>query len=150
MEGYQSGKSIKNGPALAGHGAEAVRKAITRSMTNLPERLRQSLPWDQDAEIAQHARLGIGTRLCIGTRLGIYFCDPQSPWQRGTNENPTGLLRQYFPQGTDFSRHPARELEAVAQAMNTRPRKTPGWQTPAAILDGFLTGQDQASVATTG
>lgn len=66
------------------------------------------------------------------------------------NENTTGLPRQYFLQGTDFSRHPAKELEAVAQALNTRPRKMPGWKTPAEILDGFLTGQDQASVATTG
>ena len=106
--------------------------------------MRQSLTWDQGAEIAQHARLG------IDTRLGIDFCVPQSPWQRGTNENTSGLPRQYCSQGTDFSRHPARELEAVVQAMNTRPRKMPGWKTPAEILDGLLTGQDQARVATTG
>jgi transposase, IS30 family len=82
---------IKNGPALAGHGAEAVRGAIAASITTLPDQLRQSLTWDQGAEMAQHAQL----RIDIG--LAIYFCDPHSPWQRGTNENTNGLLRQYFP-----------------------------------------------------
>ena len=144
MEGYQIGKSIKNGPALAGHGAEAVRDAITRSIACLPERLRQSLTWDQGAEMAQHARLR------IDTGLQIYFCDPQSPWQRGTNENTNGLLRQYFPKGTDLSQHTANELDAVANAMNTRPRKTLGWKTPAEALDYFLTNARIESVATTG
>lgn len=117
MEGYQPGKSIKNGPPLAGHGAEAVRDAITRSITSLPDTLRQSLTWDQGAEMAQHARLR------IDTGLQIYFCDPQSPWQRGTNENTNGILRQYFPKGTDLSQHTSDELDAVAHAMITRPRK---------------------------
>ena len=81
----------KNGPALAGHGAEAVRDAIASSITTLPEQLRRSLTWDQGAEMAQHAQLR------IDTGLAVYFCDPQSPWQRGTNENTNGLLRQYFP-----------------------------------------------------
>jgi len=144
MEGYQPGGAVKNGPAMAGHGAEAVRNAITRTMTSLPERLRQSLTWDQGAEMAQHAGLR------IDTGLQIYFCDPQSPWQRGTNENTNGLLRQYFPKGTDLSRHSSRELDAVAHTINTRPRKTLGWKTPAEALDGFLTKVHTDGVATTG
>ena len=134
-DGYRRGEAIRNGLPLAGHGAEAVRKAITQSMSELPEKLRQSLTWDQGAEMAQHARLR------IDSGLQIYFCDPQSPWQRGSNENTNGLLRQYFPKGTDLSQHSARELDAVARAMNTRPRKTLGWKTPAEILDQFLAGQ---------
>jgi IS30 family transposase len=122
----------KNGPPLAGHGAEAVRDAITRTMARFPEQFRQSLTWDQGAEMAQHPQLR------IDTGLEVYFCDPQSPWQRGTNENTNGLLRQYFPKGTDLSRHSANDLEAVALALNTRPRKTLGWQTPAEALNQVL------------
>lgn len=144
MEGHQPGKGIKNGPALAGHGAEAVRDAITRSMTSLPDQLRQSLTWDQGAEMAQHARLR------VDAGLQIYFCDPRSPWQRGTNENTNGLLRQYFPKGTDLSRHTAAELNAVAHAINTRPRKTLAWKTPTEALDEFLAGVQMTPVATTG
>ena len=144
MVGYQRGQGIKNGPPLAGHGAEAVRKAIAGNICKLPEKLRQSLTWDQGAEMAQHAQLR------IASGLEIYFCDPQSPWQRGSNENTNGLLRQYFPKGTDLSRHTVGELDAVAHALNTRPRKTLGWKTPAEILDQFLVEQYKASVATTG
>ena len=144
MDGYQRGQGIKNGLPLAGHGAEAVREAIAGSMRKLPEKLRQSLTWDQGAEMAQHASLR------IDTGLEIYFCDPKSPWQRGSNENTNGLLRQYFPKGTDLSRHTAKELDAVAHAINTRPRKTLGWKTPAEVLDQFLVGQYEAGVATTG
>jgi IS30 family transposase len=144
MDGYQRGQRIKNGPPLAGHGAEAVREAIVQSMGELPEQLRQSLTWDQGAEMAQHVRLS------IDAGLQIYFCDPQSPWQRGSNENTNGLLRQYFPKGTDLSRHSAQELDAVAHAMNTRPRKTLGWKTPAEVLDQFLIGQHNLAVATVG
>ncbi|MGD9714994.1 MAG: IS30 family transposase [Thermomicrobiales bacterium] len=144
MDGYQRGPRIKNGPPLAGHGAEAVREAIIQSMGELPEQLRQSLTWDQGAEMAQHVRLS------IDAGLQIYFCDPQSPWQRGSNENTNGLLRQYFPKGTDLSRHSAQELDAVAHSMNTRPRKTLGWKTPAEVLDQFLIGQYNPSVATVG
>jgi IS30 family transposase len=122
----------KNGPALTGHGAEAVRDAITDAMTMLPQQLRRSLTWDQGAEMAHHAQLR------IDTGLQIYFCDPQSPWQRGTNENTNGLLRQYFPKGTDLTRHGAEDLAAVAAALNTRPRKTLGWRTPAEVLDEHL------------
>ena len=123
---------VKNGPALAGHGAEAVRDAIASAIVDLPKHLRRSLTWDQGVELAQHAQLR------IETGLPIYFCDPHSPWQRGTNENTNGLLRQYFPKGTDLSRHLPVELEAVAAALNSRPRKTLGWKTPAEALQDHL------------
>src|SRR5918993_870818 len=143
MEGHGAAPREKNGPALAGHGAEAVCDAITRTITSLPEQLRRSLAWDQGSEMAEHARLR------IDTGLDIYFCDPHSPWQRGTNENTNGLLRQYFPKGTDLTRHSRSDLDAVAVALNTRPRKTLGWKTPAEAFDNHLrTGQ--AGVATTG
>lgn len=126
------GPRVKNGPAVTGAGAEAVRDAIAAQLAGLPEHLRRSLTWDQGAELAQHARLKID----LG--LQVYFCDPQSPWQRGTNENTNGLLRQYFPKGTDLARHSAEDLAAVADALNSRPRKTLEWRTPAEVLDEFL------------
>ena len=126
------GPRIKNGPAVTGAGAEAVRDAITAQLGGLPGHLRRSLTWDQGAELAQHARLR------IDTGLQVYFCDPQSPWQRGTNENTNGLLRQYFPKGTDLARHSPGDLAAVADALNSRPRKTLGWRTPAEVLDEHL------------
>ena len=107
MPGHGDGPREKNGPALAGHGAEAVRDAIAREIAILPEQLRRSLTWDQGAEMAQHARLR------IDTGLAIYFCDPHSPWQRGTNENTNGLLRQYFPKGTHLGEHGPDDLEGV-------------------------------------
>ena len=134
---------VKNGPALAGHGAEAIRDAIAASITTLPEQLRRSLTWDQGAEMAQHARLR------IETGLPIYFCDPHSPWQRGSNENTNGLLRQYFPKGTDLAKHSASDLEAVAAALNSRPRKTLGWKTPAEALNDHLLSIQTGGVATT-
>lgn len=132
MEGHGNGVRVKNGPPLAGHGAEAVRNAIAAKIVLLPERLRRSLTWDQGAEMAQHVQLR------IDTGLEIYFCDPQSPWQRGTNENTNGLLRQYFPKGTDISRYTERELDAVADALNCRPRKSLGWKAPAEALRDLL------------
>jgi transposase, IS30 family len=126
------GPRVKNGPAVAGHGAEAVRDAIASTITTLPEQLRRSLTWDQGTEMAQHAQLR------IETGLPVYFCDPHSPWQRGSNENTNGLLRQYFPKGTDLSRHSAEDLAAVAATLNGRPRKALGWRTPAEALDEWL------------
>jgi IS30 family transposase len=122
----------KNGPALAGHGAEAVRDAIAKSIQDLPGYLRKSLTWDQGAEMAQHEKLK------SDTGIDVYFCDPKSPWQRGRNENTNGLLRQYFPKGTDLSKHRADDLEAVAHTLNSRPRKTLGWRTPAEALAELL------------
>lgn len=143
MSGHGSKPRTKNGPALAGHGAEAVRDAIARTITTLPKQLRRSLTWDQGAEMARHAELR------IETGLSIYFCDPRSPWQRGSNENTNGLLRQYFPKGTDLAAHGANDLAAVAHALNTRPRKTLGWRTPAEVLDEILRLPQKDRVATT-
>ncbi len=143
MDGHGVAPRAKNGPALAGHGAEAVRDAIDVTITKLPEQLRKSLVWDQGAEMAQHAQLR------IDTNLEIYFCNPSSPWQRGTNENTNGLLRQYFPKGTDLSKHSRDDLEAVAKTLNTRPRKTLDWKTPAEALNVQLS-LIQKRVATTG
>ena len=143
LAGHGDAPRIKNGPALAGHGAEAVRDAITRTIITLPEELRRSLTWDQGAEMAQHARLK------IDAGIQVYFCDPHSPWQRGTNENTNGLLRQYFPKGTDLSVHSAEEIAAVAAALNARPRKTLGWRTPAEVLDEWLREGNRICVATT-
>jgi len=123
---------VKNGPPITGHGGEQVRDAIAAAIITLPEQLRRSLTWDQGAEMAEHAKLR------IDTGLQIYFCDPHSPWQRGTNENTNGLLRQYFPRGTDLTRHAPEDLAAVAAALNSRPRKTLGWKTPAEALDEYL------------
>jgi len=133
----------KNSAPLAGRGAEAVRDAIIGQLDGLPPLLRRSLTWDQGSELAQHAELK------LATNIDIWFCDPHSPWQRGTNENTNGLLRQYFPRGTDLTRHSRDDLDAVALALNTRPRKTLGWRTPAEALDQLLTSPELAGVATT-
>ena len=143
MHGHTHGAHIKNGPALAGHGAEAVRDAVTAKIAMLPKQLHKSLTWDQGAEMAQHSQLRLETGLVI------YFCDPRSPWQRGTNENTNGLLRQYFPKGTDLSRYSERELDAVAATLNSRPRKTLDWNTPAEALNKLLFSTPQTGVATT-
>ena len=134
---------VKNGPALAGHGAEAVRDAITSTIATLPDQLRRSLTWDQGAEMAQHAQLR------IDTGLHVFFCDPRSPWQRGTNENTNGLLRQYFPKGTDLNRHSASDIAAVATTLNRRPRKTLGWRTPSEAFNELLLSHQRGRVATT-
>lgn len=143
MHGHGEGPRVKNGPPLAGHGAEAVRNAIQRSIVHLPRHLRRSLSWDQGAEMARHAEL------TVAANLPIYFCDPHSPWQRGTNENTNGLLRQYFPKGTDLSLYGPDDLKAVASALNARPRKTLGWKTPAEALDAVLANVETDHVATT-
>ena len=133
----------KTGPALAGHGAEAVRAAIAATLTPLPEHLRRSLTWDQGTEMAQHVQLR------LDTGLPVFFCDPHSPWQRGTNENTNGLLRQYFPKGTDLSTHAVDDLAAIAAALNGRPRKTLGWKTPTEALNDCLCSHPEPAVATT-
>jgi IS30 family transposase len=143
MHGHGDQARINTGPPLAGHGAQAVRDAIAASIETLPEQLRRSLTWDQGAEMAQHAQLR------IDTGLQVFFCDPHSPWQRATNENTNGLLRQYFPKGTDLSKHSLGDLTAVATALNSRPRKTLGWKTPAEVLNEQLLSIQRGGVATT-
>jgi IS30 family transposase len=115
-----------------GHDPAAVAEAMTQAMAGLPGSLRRSLTWDQGKEMTLHAQIA------AATDLEIYFCDPHSPWQRGSNENTNGLLRQYFPKGTDLSVRSRDELDRVAAQLNSRPRKTLGWKTPAQALDQAL------------
>lgn len=142
-EGFGTTPRTKNGPALAGYGAVTMKRALAKTMTTLPAQLRRSLTWDRGKELSQHAAFR------VETGIPVYFADPQSPWQRGTNENTNGLLRQYFPKGTDLARWNADEIEAVAATLNGRPRKTLGWKTPAEALDEHLLLVQQAGVATT-
>jgi transposase, IS30 family len=115
-----------------GHGAPAVQQAMVAKMSQLPEILRLTLTWDQGHEMANHAQIA------AATGLDIYFCDPHSPWQRGSNENTNGLLRQYFPKGSDLSTHGPGYLDFVAAELNNRPRKRLDWKTPAEALDQLL------------
>ncbi len=108
-----------------GNTAEAIRDALTETVQRLPEHLWQSLTWDQGREMAQHVQFS------IDTGVEVYFCDPQSPWQRGTNENTNGLLRQYFPKTTDMSKLTQTDLDEAAHSLNTRPRQTLGRMTPS-------------------
>jgi IS30 family transposase len=144
MEGWGEQPSVKNGPSLGGYGAVAMNAALAASMTKLPEQLRKTLTWDRGKELSGHAQFALDT----GTL--VFFADPHSPWQRPTNENTNGLLRQYFPKGTDLSRWSADDLEAVAHTLNNRPRKILGWKTPTEIFEEQLRSLPQAGVASTG
>ena len=115
-----------------GHGAEQVRDALVAAVAVLPASLRRSLTWDQGVEMSRH------DEFVLAAQVPVYFCERASPWQRGTNENTNGLLRQYFPKGTDLRSHTAAHLASVAADLNARPRKILGWETPSQQLDRLL------------
>ena len=115
-----------------GRNAESVRDALAANIQRLPERLRRSLTWDQGKEMAKHAEF------TIQSGVEVYFCDPSSPWQRGSNENTNGLLRQYFPKGADFVAYDQAALDAVADELNGRPRQTLKWMKPSAAFDQLI------------
>ena len=121
---------------VKGKDTASVVTALTKQVRRLPTELRRSLTWDRGMELAQHKRF------TVATDVQVYFCDPQSPWQRGTNENTNGLLRQYFPKGTELSQYSQADLNKIALRLNRRPRKTLGFCDPASKLN--------ASVALTG
>jgi IS30 family transposase len=143
-DGYRHEETPKNGPALGGYGAITMKNALTNTMSTLPTQLARSLTWDRGKEMSAHAQFR------VETGIPVSFADPQSPWQRGTDENTNGLLRQHFPQGTDLFRWSAEGLEAVAHALNVRPRKTLGWKTPAKAFNEQRTSLQEAGVTTTG
>ena len=144
LEGWGKIPVVKNGASLGGYGAVAMNAALASSITSLPIQLRKTLTWDRGKELSGHAQFTLDT----GTK--VFFADPHSPWQRPTNENTNGLLRQYFPKGTDLSRWSATDLEAVALALNNRPRKVLGWRTPAEVFAEQLQSLQQPGVASTG
>jgi IS30 family transposase len=115
-------------PLPDGRTARHVRAALTRQLIRLPAELRRTLTWDQGKEMAEHVRFS------VDTAIDVYFCDPHSPWQRGSNENTNGLLRQYFPKTADLSAYTRTDLAAVARQLNTRPRQTLGWKKPAEVF----------------
>jgi IS30 family transposase len=123
-------------PMPGGKGAAAFAAAVTPVIAGLPASVRRSLTWDQGKEMALHKQIS------IAADVRIYFCDPHSPWQRPSNENTNGLLRQYFPKGSDLSQVPPQRLAEVADELNGRPRKVLGWKTPAEAMAGFLDSQD--------
>ena len=144
LPGYGQSPVVKRGPALAGYSAEAMKAALITAWGKVPSALRRSLTWDRGKELAGHQAL---TRE-IGTP--VFFADPRCPWQRGTNENTNGLLRQYFPKGTDLSRWAPIDLDGVARALNDRPREVLGWRTPAEVFQDDVESLKIVGVATTG
>jgi IS30 family transposase len=127
----------------SGINAESARIGLTQKILTLPENLRRSLAWDQGREMKQHVQF------TIDTGVQVYFCDPKSPWQRGSNENSNGLLRQYFPGGKTVAHYTTEQLDHVAAELNARPRETLGWKSPARKLAEFLEKSSAAGVATT-
>jgi IS30 family transposase len=144
LEGFGVDPPVKNGPALGGYGAIAMKDALQATLGSMPEGLVRSLTWDRGKELSAHAQF------TIDTGIKVFFADPHSPWQRATNENTNGLLRQYFPKGTDLSRWSHEDVLAVQDAINSRPRKVLGWKTPAEALDEQLRSLHHAGDATTG
>ncbi|MTE16661.1 IS30 family transposase [Nocardia sp. CT2-14] len=142
-DGWGKAAPIKNGTALSGYGSLSMNKALAAALKKVPESMRKTLTWDRGKELSAHLAL------TSKTGVAVFFADPHSPWQRGTNENTNGLLRQYFPKGTDLSRWTARDLAAVAHTLNTRPRKVLGWRTPAEAMDHHLQSLERKCVATT-
>jgi len=127
----------------SGINAESARVGLTQKILTLPDNLRRSLAWDQGREMKQHVRF------TVDTGLQVYFCDPASPWQRGSNENTNGLLRQYFPEGKTVAHYTQEHLDRVAAQLNGRPRETLGWKSPAKTLAQFLEASSSAGVAPT-
>ncbi|WP_327120928.1 IS30 family transposase [Nocardia sp. NBC_01730] len=141
--GWGKSAPVKNGPALSGYGAESMNKALSVALKRLPAQMLKSLTWDRGKEMSAHAAL------TSSAGVPVFFADPHSPWQRGTNENTNGLLRQYVPKGTDLSRWTVKDLAAVAYTLNTRPRKALGWRTPVEAVEHHLQSLQQRNVATT-
>jgi len=119
-----------------GRTAEHVRFALTRELSKLPTELRRTLTWDQGKEMAEHVQF------TVETNINVYFCDPHSPWQRGSNENTNGLLRQYFPRGSDLSTHSRADLASIARQLNTRPRQTLDWMKPSEVFSLAVASND--------
>lgn len=140
-DGWGKMAPVKNGAALSGYGASSMNKALSAALRKIPEPMLKSLTWDRGKEMSAYAEL------TSKTGVPVFFADPHSPWQRGTNENTNGLLRQFFPKGTDLSRWTAKDLAAVAHTLNTRPRKVLRWRTPAEAMDHHLQSLERKSVA---
>ncbi len=143
MVGYGTIPPVKNGPALGGYGAVAMKDALQATMSSMPADLLRSLTWDRGKELSAHAQFK------VDTGIAVYFADPYAPYQRGSNENTNGLIREYFPKGTDLSEHSAADLQFVQDQLNDRPRKRLGFYTPREALAKLLEEDLSRDVATT-